>query len=191
MRLSAFVATGLLLCCNGLSPAHAHSQSSSRLALDLSERVPQGLTLHLTLLDLLHLIDLDSDGDGQLTWGEVSASEPEILELIAANVSLRADSGSCSLSAKQRGFSLTTLAEAPALRVQLLVRCPAPAATSSFHFSYQLFFDDDPTHRALLSVTGGAGAETYLLTTDSRELELPGGQDARASNQQEGPPAAR
>ncbi len=174
LRLTAFFAAGLLLCCNGLSPAQAHSQSSSRLTLDLVERVPQALTLYMTLPDLLHLIDLDSNGDGQLTWGEVSASEPAVLDLITANVSLRAGGNACRLSAKQDAFSLTTHAEAPALSVALQVHCPEAAEAGSFFLSYQLFFDDDPTHKALLSVAGDAGAETYVLTTDTRELELPG-----------------
>ncbi len=171
-RSTGFFAAGLLICCNGL--AQAHSQSSSRLTLDMVERVPQALTLHMTLLDLLHLIDLDSNGDGQLTWGEVSAAEPEVLDLIFTNVSLRAGEQSCTLSAKQPAFSFSTHAEAPALRVALQVHCPDAAETSGLHLSYQLFFDDDPTHRALLSVTGDAAAENYLLTTDKREFNLPG-----------------
>lgn len=173
MRLTGFFASGLLFCCNGLSPAQAHSQSSSRMTLELVEQVPQALTLHLTLLDLLHLVDLDSNGDGQLTWGEVSASEPEVLDLIVNNVSLRAGENPCTLSAQQRAFSLTTHAEAPALRVALQVHCPEAAGGSSYRLSYQLFFDDDPTHRALLTVANDAGEETYLLTTETRELELP------------------
>lgn len=176
-RLTAFFVAALVLCCDGLSPALAHRQSSSRLTLDLVERVPQGLTLHMTLPDLLHLVDLDGNGDGQLTWGEVSASEPEVLDLIVSNVSLRVGANSCRLSVKPQAFSLTTHAEAPALRVALQVRCPDAAEASSFLLSYQLFFDDDPTHRALLNVTGDEDDKTYLLTTDTRELELPGARD--------------
>lgn len=172
MRSTALLAAGLMLCCHSL--AQAHSQSSSRLTLELVEGVPQALTLHMTLLDLLHLVDLDSNDDGQLTWGEVSASEPEVLDLILSNVLLRAGGSSCTLRGKQQVFSLTTHAEAPALRVALQVHCPKAAEASNFHLRYQLFFDDDPTHKALLSVTGDAGAETHLLTTDTRELELPG-----------------
>ncbi|HUG98134.1 MAG TPA: hypothetical protein VMQ83_03060 [Gammaproteobacteria bacterium] len=172
-RLPAFCAAGLLLFCNGSSPAQAHSQSSSRLTLDVVERVPQALTIQMTLLDLLHLVDLDGNGDGKLTWGEVSASEPEVLKLIASNVSLRAGGSFCELSAKQRAFSLTTHAEEPALRVALQVHCPEAAEASSFLLSFQLFFDDDPTHKALLTVSGDAGDETYLLTSDNRELRWP------------------
>lgn len=174
MRLTAFFVAALVLGCYALSPAQAHSQSSSRLTLELSERVPQVLTLHMTLPDLLHLVDLDGNGDGQLTWGEVSASEPEVLDLIVTSVSLRAGGNSCRLSAKQHAFSLTTHAGAPALRVALQVQCPESAEAISILLSYQLFFDDDPTHKALLSVTGDADDETYLLTTDAREIELPG-----------------
>ncbi len=178
---SAFSVAVFLLFCNGL--AQAHSQSSSRLTLDLVERVPRALTLLMTLPDLLHLIDLDNNGDGQLTWGEVSTSEPEIFDLIVANVSLRAGGSSCAFTTQQEALSLTTHADAPSLRVALQVNCPDAVEADILHFSYQLFFDDDPTHRALLSVSGDADADTYLLTTDTRALELRAARGVRSNPQ--------
>ncbi len=178
-RLSLFLAAGALAVSTVSPPTHAHGQSSSRLQLDLVEAVPRTLTLSLGLLDLLHLVDLDSNRDGQLTWGEISASERRILDLVTASLSLRDGTGACDLSTNDNATSLTTLEGSPALRVVLQVDCPPALETDRLRLGYQLFFDDDPTHRALVTVNRGTGEQSFLLTSDRRELALAGPVDSR------------
>lgn len=172
MRLSLIITAGLLVACTVSTPAHAHGQSSSRLQLDLVDAVPRTLTLRLALLDLLHLLDLDGNRDGQLTWGEIAASEQRILDLVTASLSLRSGASDCNLSAKDNATSLTTLEDSPAIRVTLQVECPVAPDRGELHLAYQLFFDVDPTHRALVTVQRGEDEQSFLLTGDQRELTL-------------------
>lgn len=173
-RLSFFFTIGLLLLWAGPLPVYGHSQSSSRLHLDIVETEPKTLTLRMTLLDLVHLIALDGNGDGKLTRGEITASEPRILSLLQDSIALRNGGGNCVLETREDAILLTTLEEAPALRVVLHPACPTAANTASLHLGYELLFNQDPTHRALLTVSMNEQKAHFLLTSDQREVTLMG-----------------
>jgi hypothetical protein len=171
-RIAVFLLAGLLVCCNASRPVHAHSQSSSRLTLETENRVPQSLFVDVELIDLLHWIDLDNDGDSRLTWGEVLGAQQAILGFITANVGLAAGDRPCRMGAPEDALSLVRREPVPDLRVVLNLHCPPAAASGDLRLHYGLFFDGDPMHRALLRITGEAGDSVYLLTTDNRELHL-------------------
>jgi len=161
-KLSFLFTIGLLVLWAGPLPVHGHNQSSSRLQLDIVETEPRTLTLRMSLLDLVHLIDLDGNADGKLTRGEVTAAEPEILKLLLNGIVLGNSRGHCALQAE----------EAPALRVVLHPSCPEAADTSSLHLGYELLFQEDPTHRALLTVSINERKAKFLLTSDQRAVTL-------------------
>lgn len=171
-KLSFLFTLGLLVLWAGPLPVHGHSQSSSRLQLDIVAAEPRTLTLRMSLLDLVHLIDLDGNADGKLTRGEITAAEPEILNLLLNGISLDNSRGHCVLQAREDAVSLATLEEAPALRVVLHPSCPETADTSSLHLGYELLFQEDPTHRALLTVGINARKAQFLLTSDQRAVTL-------------------
>jgi hypothetical protein len=173
-RLAAFLLAGLLICCNASSPVHAHSQSSSRMTLETGNRVPQTLTVDVALIDLLHWIDLDNDGDARVTWGEVLGAKQAILGFITADVALSVGDGTCRMDAREDALSLVRDDPVPGLRIVLNLHCPPAAGSGGLRLHYGLFFDGDPMHRALLRVTGEADDSVYLLTTDNRELHLAG-----------------
>ncbi|MGZ5132098.1 MAG: HupE/UreJ family protein, partial [Caldimonas sp.] len=57
--------------------ASAHKSSDSYLQLDASPG-ELGVRWDIALRDLDIALDLDTDGDGKLTWGEVKAAWPRI-----------------------------------------------------------------------------------------------------------------
>jgi hypothetical protein len=171
-RLAALFIIGSLFCCSAISPAHAHSQSSSRVALGTEKGVPQTLSVDVALIDLLHWIDLDSDGDARIVWGEVLAAKQAIFRFITDDVRITAGEEFCNMAAGGDALSLVSGESARALRVALQVQCPAATEAGNFRLRYGLFFDANPAHRALLRVTGEASDQVYLLTSDNRELRL-------------------
>ena len=162
----------LLFCYSATSPVRAHSQSSTRAALETENGVPQTLSVDVALIDLLHWIDLDSDGDARIVWGDVLGAEQAILAFITDNVRITAGKDFCSMGAPADALSLVAGESASALRIALRVQCPAAAEAGQFRLRYSLFFDVNPEHRALLRVTGEAGDSIHLLTSDNRELRL-------------------
>ena len=73
----AMLAGALLLCAAGVSQAHKLSDSYLSLRLD-----DTGTTLagqwDIALRDLDYAIGIDSNHDGEITWGELKASEQRV-----------------------------------------------------------------------------------------------------------------
>jgi hypothetical protein len=174
LRIAAFLIAGWLTCCIAISPAYAHSQSSSQMTLKTENGVPRALAVDVSLIDLLHWVDLDGDDDARVVWGEVLDAKHAILAFIADNVQVSAGIKPCRLAAREGALSMLSRDAAPSLRVALRVHCPRATEAEGFRLHYDLFFDGDPMHRALLRVTGEAGDSVHLLTADSRELRLAG-----------------
>ena len=92
----ALVAIGLTVVA-GL--ASAHKSSDSYLQLDAT---PGQLAVRwdIALRDLDIALDLDTDGDGKLTWGEVKAAWPRIESYAMAHLSIEG----CALRPVERGL---------------------------------------------------------------------------------------
>jgi hypothetical protein len=141
MRCSRpIVALWLMLCI--VLPAWAHKASDSYLQLQASTSGMK-LRVDVALRDLDVALDLDSNGDGRLTWGEVRAAWPAIEGYVRQRVRVDA----CELRAESRalerradgvyaalGFSSTcVLSGEPGIR-------------------YALMTDVDPTHRGIARI---------------------------------------
>ena len=138
--LRAAVATLLSLAC--LAVAHAHKASDSYLQLDV---VPAGLEVRwdIALRDLDVALDLDSDADGQLTWGEVRAAWPRIEAYATPRLAI----AGCPLMPKGRGLERRNDGAYAVLYLTSACTLPAPP-----RITYSLFAEVDPTHRGIAKV---------------------------------------
>ncbi len=140
-------------------PAHAHKASDAYLQL---QRTGDQLQLRwdISLRDLDAVLDLDSNDDQKLSWGEVKSRMDDIRAYALSHLALQ--QGKCTLADVQP----------PALEgrvdgTYLVLQLQGPCVTgNTLDIDYRLFREVDPTHRGLLRVDMGDGATPVLRSLD-------------------------
>jgi hypothetical protein len=146
----------------GAAPAHAHKASDAYLQLHRS-----GDTLDLrwdiALRDLDAMLDLDTNADRKLSWGEVRTRMPDIRAYALAR--LRLQQGQCTLAEAQPA-AVEDRIDGAYLVLQLRSRCAAVATGSALDIDYRLFREVDPTHRGLLRLEADDAAQPTVRSLD-------------------------
>lgn len=146
--------------------ASAHSQSYGYLQADLKGEAATG-SLALAVRDLDLLYALDTNGDGQITWGEVRQREAEISRTTLSQIAI----GACVL---EGGPLLTDSRGGEAYLVMPFSgRCPAAGGETKV--SYNLLFAQDAQHRGLVTLTMDGGARSFVVTPETREFTVSAG----------------
>ena len=123
-------------------PAFAHKASDAYLQLESSEA---GLSLRLdvALRDLDVALDLDSNGDGRLTWGEIKSAWPSIEAYALARLQV----AGCPLHLTARALERRSDG---AYAVLSLASACRPSTEPAIH--YALMREVDATHRGLAKI---------------------------------------
>jgi hypothetical protein len=164
----------ILFCSLFLQSAYAHKPSDSYLTLRVSGSTING-QWDIALRDLDFAIGLDTDGDAQITWGEVRARQAEIDAYAMAHLQLASDGKTCPIQVV--GHLIDDHTDGAYAVLRFGAQCASPIET--LETRYSLFFDIDPQHKGLLrldylgaSSTGIFGPETaaqmFKLTRPSR-----------------------
>ena len=154
---------GLLLLLLISLPAFAHKGSDAYWTLRADGPAVTG-HLDVALRDLDALSSLDTDGNGQLTWGEVKSHEPALRTALDSTLSLEQGPVPCPL--ELGAFTIVHHSDGNYLSVPTRARCPATVTT--LDAKYSLLFDVDAQHRGLLSVSGGTGGNWTAFTNNRR-----------------------
>jgi hypothetical protein len=160
--------TSMMLACTAIlliaQPARAHSASSSYLHVDVQGR-DLVVQWSIALRDLDYAVGLDSDGDGDVTWGELKQHEAAINAYALARLSLSADRAPCVLG------PVTNLADqlSDGAYAVLRFRATCPSIPSRVSVHYALLFDLDPLHRGLLTLSIGDVPHAYALSPDRQD----------------------
>jgi hypothetical protein len=136
-------------------PALAHKASDAYLQIE-SAVDRTSLRWDIALRDLDAALDLDVDGDGRLTWGEVKAGWPQIESYALSH--LRIDG--CELKSAGRGLERRNDGAYAVLHLAAACRLGEPPA-----IDYRLFREVDPTHRGIAKVQR-AGQPLLLMVLD-------------------------
>ncbi|MDM0032078.1 HupE/UreJ family protein [Variovorax sp. J22P271] len=159
-RVAAFANAMLftaLVCAPSLALAHKASDAYLQLRL-------AGDTLSvrwdISLRDLDAVLDLDSNGDRKLSWGEVKSRMDDIQAYAQARLQLQR--GRCSMVQAQPP-AIEDRIDGAYLVLQLQANCdPRP----TLEVDYRLFREVDPTHRGLLRIEAAADLEPVLQSLD-------------------------
>ena len=143
-------------------PAWAHKPSDSYLSLSVQNNHIEG-QWDIALRDLADAIRLDSDGNGQLTWGEVRNKHDEIRAYALSRLALSADQQACTTQLLEQLIDHHTDGAYSVLRFRS--DCDVPIERLAV--DYQLLFDIDAQHKGLLRLTQGGQTSTAIF---SREL---------------------
>ena len=149
--------------------AQAHSASSSYLHVDVQGR-DLVVQWSIALRDLDYAIGLDTDGDGDVTWGELRQRAAAVDAYALARLHLSADGEACPFGA------VTNLADqlSDGAYAVLRLRATCPHVPRRVAVRYGLLFDLDPLHRGLLTLTIGGVPHAYALspTAPTAEADL-------------------
>ena len=143
-------------------PAWAHKPSDSYLSLSVQNNHIEG-QWDIALRDLADAIGLDSDGNGQLTWGEVRNKHDEIGTYALSRLALSTDQQACTTQVLEQLIDHHTDGAYSVLRFRS--NCDAPIERLAV--DYRLLFDVDAQHKGLLRLTQGGQTSTAIF---SREL---------------------
>jgi hypothetical protein len=158
----------LLLAALLSGPAQAHKASDSFLYWQPAEVEAPG-RLDIALTDLARTVSLDGDGDGQLLWSEIIARQDSIRRYLTPR--LRAASGDLLCQMNWRMAGLTQHSDGNYLVVEFRPDCYDPAIVPAT-LRYNLFFDEDPLHRALVMTRIDGNGRLSVLGPNQQELSL-------------------
>jgi hypothetical protein len=166
MRCFRALLAGSLLLAGTAAQAHKSSDAYVRLSGGNGEAML--VRVDVALRDLDVALDLDTNGDGQLTWAEVRAAWPTIESYVLAHFQL----DGCALAAATR--SLERRIDGVYAALQWRPDCrPATAPP----IRYSMLAEVDPTHRGIAHIEW-AGAASLLKVLvprmgSTREPSLP------------------
>ena len=138
--------------------ALAHKSSDAYLQM---QRTESGVSLRVdvALRDLDLPLDLDSNGDAELTWGEIKAAWPAIEGYVIGRLQLQG----CVLRAERNG--LERRSDGAYAVLWLVSNCRPEQAPA---LQYTLLREVDPTHRGLLKVEWGSAPLALRVLDPSR-----------------------
>jgi len=147
--------------------AWAHKPSDSYLTLRAAEGGNElAVRWDIALRDLDYVLQLDRDGNGELTWGEVRQRSADIMRYATDHLALEATGRPCTWEAAAP-MQLDGHSDGTYAVLSLAARCENLAGGLTAHYS--LLFDVDPSHRGLAQwiAPGGQAAQALVFAAQS------------------------
>lgn len=148
-------------------PASSHMTSYGFLKADLTDDSVSG-QLELAVRDLDIAYKLDADGDGKVTWEELQSREAEIAEKVFSKLSIGSRLEPCTLTPGPLALDIrggeTYAIFAFSGRCEELGRL--------VRVSYDLMFDIDAQHRALVDFRRDESSYSGVMTPDAKVIEF-------------------
>ena len=161
MKRAIAVALMLFFCC---AAAHAHKPSDSYLIFKISGSHADG-QWDIALRDLEYAIGLDANGDGEITWGELSARRSAVASYALARLKVAIGRAACTLQPADQLVDQ----HSDGAYVVLKFTAACTEATGPLTVGYTLFFDLDPTHRGLTRIEAGGLTHTAVFAPERPE----------------------
>jgi hypothetical protein len=129
------------------APAWAHKPSDSYLTLKVSGQQVSG-QWDIALRDLDFALNLDQDGNGELTWDEIRSQHSAIAAYALGRLALSNGASACPVTAAEQLIDNHTDGAYTVLRFT----AACPGKLEALGVGYRLFADTDPQHKGLLKL---------------------------------------
>ncbi len=152
--------------------AWAHKPSDSYLTLRATQSSSDiAVRWDIALRDLDYVLQLDRDGNGELSWGEVRQRTDDITRLATSRLALSSADKACAW-ASTAPLALDKHSDGNYAVLSLSAQCEG--LTREVKTAYSLFFDVDPTHRGLVQwiAPGSNQAQALIFGTESASQSL-------------------
>ena len=144
--------------------AHAHKPSDSYLIVKAESGRIEG-QWDIALRDMEYAIGLDADGNGEITWGELSARHDDLASYALARLKISAGGTACTLQVTDHLVDQHSDGAYAVMRFSG-AGCPASGRLT---IRYGLFFDLDPTHRGLARIEAAGVTQTAVFGPERPE----------------------
>ena len=151
------------LACTFATAALAHKASDSYLTLEARDTHLTG-RWDIALRDADLALDLDADGDGAITWGELRDRERDLAAWALARLTVRAGGERCTLALAR----LATDTHSDGAYAVLELDGDCSIAATALTVDYRLLFDLDPQHRGLVRAVAPSFETSVVLSADAR-----------------------
>jgi hypothetical protein len=160
--MSNWVRLAALMLLFAVGAAQAHTSGASYLTLRSQDDATVRAEWDFDLRDLHQLLNLDANGDGTLSWGEITQARAAIEAEIFTRTRLTAGGNECSVITRDSP-AIAEHGAGPYLRVIATFSCAAGALA----LDHSGWFELDSGHRALLSHTTSDGASTQAILSQT------------------------
>jgi hypothetical protein len=158
MRAAITAAGSLALMLMLSSAASAHVASNGFLVVQVHGEQLSG-SIELAVRDVELAIGVDANRDGKVSWGELRAGEPQLLQYVAQHLSIGAPNGACPISFQ--ALQVNERVDGNYAWLPFIARCPL--GLRQLRIRYSLMQDIDPSHRGLLTLIDGALSQSGVL----------------------------
>jgi HupE/UreJ protein len=149
------VVVALVVLWAGVAEAHKPSDAHLRLAVDGTTLAGQ---VSIAIRDLDGAVDVDADGNGDITWAETAAAAPRIAAYVKDRIAL--DSGGpCALALGTP--ALLDLTDGAYWTAPVTATCPSRPGTLTL--TYKLLFDIDAQHNGIIHLQAPGFAKTIVV----------------------------
>lgn len=162
---------GAVACCAlSVRTAAAHSASNAYLTLDVDPKAATVVRLQwdIALRDLDFVLKLDEDGNGDITWAELRGHQAAIGRYALQHLTILADGKGCPATLTKQLVG----DHADGAYAVLFFEARCKDASKLLTLDYRLFFDVDPSHRAIVVAHIGAETATALMSPQNATIAL-------------------
>ncbi|ATQ75324.1 hypothetical protein CR152_12970 [Massilia violaceinigra] len=149
------------------SPARAHKPSDSYLTLKVAGQQVDG-QWDIALRDLDFALNLDQNGDGDLTWDEIRSQHAAIANYALARLAITSGDAACPIVAGEQLIDQHTDGAYTVLRFRATCAASGPA----LGVGYRLFADLDPQHKGLVKLEYEGVTSTAIFSPEAARQEL-------------------
>jgi hypothetical protein len=152
--------------------AAAHKPSDSYLTLRADANKPEvAVRWDIALRDLDYVLELDRDGNGLLTWGEVRTRADDITKYATGRLALSSGDKPCEWETASP-MQLDKHSDGTYAVLSLTAKCES--FDKGLQLKYSLLFDVDPSHRGLVQwiAPGVAASQALVFGTDNAQQPL-------------------
>ncbi len=151
--------------------AQAHSSSNSYITVSRFNEAAV-LRADINLRDIDLVFDLDQNKDGKVSWGETLAKTAELKAWLEQGIQLSTTGQKCAQA--QMNIKASDHADGTYLSVEWTVACLDVAGDelSGLALHYDLMFDQDNLHRALVKIDLPNFQSSAILSPDRPEFTL-------------------
>jgi hypothetical protein len=146
------------VCALAAAVAHAHVASSGFIELEVRGRTMGG-SIEVAVRDVELAVGVDTNRDGEVTWGELHASEPRLVSYLAGHFAVASAGAECAVHFGR--LEVNTRIDGNYAWLPLDIRCtrdPRP-----LEVRYHVLAGIDPSHRGLLRLAADHTVQSAVL----------------------------
>lgn len=147
-----------LLVCAWAATAHAHIASNGFLTLNVEGSSVTG-SIELAMRDAELAVELDSNRDGKINWGELRSHQHDLELYLRSKLSISDGTSRCS--EEFAPVEVNERVDGNYLWLPFTATCGSKL--TQLAIDYRLLQDVDPSHRGLLTVTAWGATQTGVL----------------------------